>query len=66
MNGARDDHTKGSESDREKQVSFDTYHMWDLIFKNDTKQFIYKTETDLQISKTNLWLPKEKCVWLGG
>ena len=34
--------------------------MWDLI-KNDTNALIYKTETDLQISKTNLWLPKGKC-----
>ena len=44
----------------------DTPHMWDLIFKNDTKEFIYKTETDLQIAKTKLWLPKEKCVGSGG
>ena len=34
--------------------------MWNLIFKNDTNVLIYKTETDLQISKTNLWLPKGK------
>ena len=26
--------------------------MWNLI-KNDTNEFIYKTETDLRISKTN-------------
>ena len=26
--------------------------------ENDTNELIYKTETDLQISKTNLWLPK--------
>ena len=30
------------------------------FFKNDTNELIYKTETDLQISKTNLWLPKGK------
>ena len=35
--------------------------MWNLILKNDTNELIYKTETDLQISKTNLWLPKGKC-----
>ena len=29
-------------------------HMWYLIFLNDTNEFIYKTETDLQISKTHL------------
>ena len=26
--------------------------MWNLIFKNDTDELIYKTETDLQILKT--------------
>ena len=25
---------------------------------NDTNELIYKTATDLQISKTNLWLPR--------
>ena len=28
--------------------------------KYDTNEFIYKTETDSQIQKTNLWLPKGK------
>ena len=28
--------------------------------KNDTNEFIYKTETDSQVLKTNLWLPKGK------
>ena len=27
----------------------------------DTKELIYKTETDSQTLKTNLWLPKGKC-----
>ena len=27
------------------------------------KELIYKTETDLQISKTNFWLPKGKRRW---
>ena len=31
-------------------------YMWKL--KKDTNEFIYKT--DLQTSKTNLWLPKEQ------
>ena len=30
------------------------------FLKNDTNELIYKTETDLQTSKTNLWLPKGK------
>ena len=43
---------------RERQISYDITHMWNLILKNDAKELIYKTETDSQISKTNLWLPK--------
>ena len=34
--------------------------MWNLILKKDTNELIYKTETDSQTKKTNLWLPKEK------
>ena len=30
------------------------------ILKSDTNELIYKTETDSQTSKTNLWLPKGK------
>ena len=33
--------------------------MWNLI-KNDINELIYKRETDSQISRTNLWLPKGK------
>ena len=32
--------------------------MWNL--KYDTNELIYKTETDLQTQKTDLWLPKGK------
>ena len=46
------------------QTEKDKYHMILLICgifkKNDTNELIYKTETDLQISKTNLWLPGRK------
>ena len=31
------------------------------IFKNDTNELMYKTETDSLTYKTNLWLPKGKC-----
>ena len=44
----------------------DKYHMISLIcgiLKNYTNELIYKTETDSQISKTNLWLPKGKRSW---
>ena len=30
------------------------------IEKNNTNELIYKTETDSQTQKTNLWLPKGK------
>ena len=51
-----------SKSNREKQTSYEFTHLWNLIFKkNGTNELIYKTSTDLQILKTNLWLPKGKC-----
>ena len=31
-----------------------------ILKKNDTNELIYKTETDSQTSKTNLWLPNGK------
>ena len=31
--GPRDYHTKWSKSDRERQISYDITHMWNLIFK---------------------------------
>ena len=30
MDGPRDDHTKGSKSDRERQISYDITYMWNL------------------------------------
>ena len=33
MDGPRDYHTK---SDRERQISYDITHMWNLTFKKDT------------------------------
>ena len=38
--------------------------MWHL--KNDANELIHKTETDSQISETNLWLPKGKAWGRGG
>ena len=49
-----------SEPDRERQISYDITYMWNL--KYDTNELIYKTETDSQTWKTNLWLPKGKGV----
>ena len=31
-----------------------------ILKKKDTNELIYKTETDSQTQKTNLWLPKWK------
>ena len=60
MDGPRDYHTEWSKSDKERQISYDITHMWNLIFKNDTNDLIYKIETESQISETNFWLPKGK------
>ena len=44
MDATRDSHTKLSKSERERQISDDIIYMWKL--KYDTKETIYKTETD--------------------
>ena len=46
--------TKWSKSDRERQIPYDITYMWSL--KYDTNQLIYKTETDSQNRRTDLWL----------
>jgi len=49
MDGPRDDHTKWSKSDRERQVSYDIAYMWNLKKKkNDTSELTYKIETASQ------------------
>ena len=35
-------------------------YTFNFFFKNDQNALIYKTETDLEISKANLWLAKGK------
>ena len=42
MDGPRDNHTKWSKSDRERQIPYDVTYMWD--WKYDTNELIYKTE----------------------
>ena len=44
MDGPGDYHTKWTKSDRKRQISIT--HMWNL--KNNTGEFIYKTETDIE------------------
>ena len=43
---------------RQRQILYVITYMWNL--KNNTNQSIYKTETDSQTQKTNLWLPQGK------
>ena len=48
MDGPRDYHTEWNKSDRERQTSYDITYMWNLKKKNETNEFIYKTEIDSQ------------------
>ena len=41
-----------------KIYEYDITYMW--ILKYDTSELILETETDSEIQKTNLWLPKGK------
>ena len=47
IDGPRDCHTEWSKSDREEEISHDIPYLQTLK-RNDTNEFIYKTETDLQ------------------
>ena len=42
--------------DRNRQILYDITYVWNL--KNNTNESVYKTDTDSQTQKTNLWLPK--------
>ena len=46
MDGPGDDHTKQSKSER--QISYDIPYMWNLT--HNTKELIYETETDSDLS----------------
>ena len=46
MDRSRENHTKWSKLEREKQMLYDITYMWNL--KYDTKELIYKIETDYQ------------------
>ena len=47
-----------SKTSRERQIPYDITYKWNL--KNDINEPIYKTETDSQMERTNLRLPKGK------
>ena len=61
MDGPRDCLTEWSKSDREREISYDIPYIQNLK-RNDTNELIYKTETDSQPQRTNLWLPGGKGV----
>ena len=58
MAGSRGYHTKWSKPDRDRLILYDITYIWNL--KSNVNESIYKTETDSQTQKANLWLPKEK------
>ena len=44
MDATRDDHTKWSKSERERQIPYDISYMWNLNYA--TNEPIYETETE--------------------
>ena len=44
---------------REREISYDIAYVQNLK-RNDTNELIYKTETDSQTQRMNLWLPGGK------
>ena len=44
---------------KQRKTTIRGYHLH-VEFKNDKNKFIYKSETDLQTTKTNVRLPKGK------
>ena len=46
MDGPRDNHTKRSKSERERQIPYEITYTWNL--KYDTNELIYTTETHSQ------------------
>ena len=57
MDGPRDYYTKRNKSDRERKIPHDITYMWNLILKW-YKWTYSQTETESQIWKLYLWLPK--------
>ena len=60
MDEPRDCHTKWSKSERESK--YPMILLISGIWKNGTNEFIYKTEIESWMYKTNWWLPGET-VW---
>ena len=56
MDVTRDYHTKWSKSERERQIPHGITCMWNL--KYGTNESMYKTETDSQTQRRELWLSR--------
>ena len=56
IDGPRDYYIKWSNSEWERQISYEIIYMWNL--NCDTNGLIYENETDSQTQKRNLQLPK--------
>ena len=52
MNATRDDHTKWSKSERERQIPYNITYMWTLKYSRNEP--IYNTETDSQTWRSDL------------
>ena len=58
MDAARDDHTKWSKSERERQILCDITYMWSL--NHGANEPIYKIGTYSQTQRTDSWFPRGK------
>ena len=63
MDASGDSPTKHSQSERERQISYDIAYMWKLNYGTDVPS--YKTETDSQTQKANMVTKGEKQGWVG-
>ena len=54
MHGPRDYHSKQIKPERKRQIS--RHHLYMRNLKYDTNELTYKTETDSQTQRTDLWL----------
>ena len=66
MDATRESHAKRSKSERERQIPYEIIYIWNL--KYGTNELIYKTETDAQTRRTDLWFLRrreERMRWTG-
>ena len=52
MDETRHSHTKGSKSERDRQIPYDITYFWNLIY--GTNEPTYKTQRDSQTQRTDL------------